>query len=413
MTAGVSTARRRRCAVQRFALLTWLVSLVLLAPSVAHAQAATTPEQRLRQQQDELDKLRRERADLEAKMGQLQRSARSLADEVSNIEAQRATTARLVNALDGQLTTITREVASASSGLARAEQDIVSKRTALQRRMEEIYKRGQLYDVEALLSAQSFAALVARYKYLHDLTLHDRTLVRKVESLRNNIVSQRELLVRLQEEVTRNRTEKDREARRLADLEAQRQRNLKLVQRSATQTRDRLAQLARDESRLANVIALAETARRRAEMAPNARPAAPSTIKTSDLGRLDWPVEGDILYRFGRVINPNNTTTRWNGLGIGASLGTAVRSIASGEVVLAENVGTYGPTVIVQHGGGDYSVYGSLARIDVRKDQTIQKGQVIGTVGAADPDLPPHLHFEVRPKGRAVDPLEWLRAQRK
>jgi murein DD-endopeptidase MepM/ murein hydrolase activator NlpD len=49
----------------------------------------------------------------------------------------------------------------------------------------------------------------------------------------------------------------------------------------------------------------------------------------------------------------------------------------------------------------------------VRKDQNIQKGQAIGTVGAADPDLPPHLHFEVRPKGRAVDPLEWLRAQRR
>jgi septal ring factor EnvC (AmiA/AmiB activator) len=113
------------------------------------------------------------------------------------------------------------------------------------------------------------------------------------------------------------------------------------------------------------------------------------------------------------VVNPNNSTTRWNGLGIGAALGTSVKSIAAGEVVLAEQVGTYGPTVIVQHGGGDYSVYGSLGRIDVRKGQDVQKGQVLGTVGSADPDLPPHLHLEIRPKGRAVDPLEWLRAQRR
>ncbi len=374
---------------------------------------AGTPEQRMRQQQDELDKLRRERANLEAKMANLQRSARSLADEVGNIEAQRATTARLVDALDRQLATITREVAAASSGLVRAEQEIVSKRSALQRRMEQIYKRGRLYDVEALLSAQSFAALVARYKYLHDLTLHDRTLVHRVESLRNNIVTQRELLVRLQDDVTRNRSEKDLEAKRLRGLESQRQRNLTLVQRSATQTRERLTQLARDEARLASVLASLETARRRAELSPNARPAAPSTIKTSDLGRLDWPVDGDILYRFGKVINPNNTTTRWNGLGIGANAGTAVRAIASGEIVLAENFGTYGPTVIVQHGGGDYSVYGSLGRIDVRKGQDVAKGALLGTVGATDPELPPHLHFEVRPKGRAVDPLEWLRAQRK
>ncbi len=391
------------------------LAAVAIAPRATAAQAAgaSTPAQRLRQQQDELDKLRRERTDLEARMLQLQRNARSLVEEVNNLEQQRATTARLVQALDRQLTTITREVAEAGSGLARAEQEIVKKQTALQRRMVEIYKRGQLYDAEAMLSAQSFAALVARYKYLHDLTLHDRSLVQRVELLRNNIVTQRELLVRLQDDVARNRSEKDREANRLRQLESQRQRNLTIVQRNATQTRARLTQLSRDEARVAGVIAGLETARRRAEMSPNARPAAPSTIKTTDLGRLDWPVDGIILYSFGRVVNPNNATTRWNGLGIGAALGTAVKSIAAGEVVLAEQVGTYGPTVIVQHGGGDYSVYGSLGRIDVRKGQDVVKGQALGTIGASDPDLPPHLHLEIRPKGRAVDPLEWLRAQRR
>lgn len=377
------------------------------------AQPPGTAEQRLRQQQDELDRLRRERSDLESRMIELQRSARSLAEEVNNLEAQRATTRRLVDALDQQLTTITREVEEASTGLVQAEQEIVNKRAVLQRRMVEIYKRGQLYDAEALLSAQSFAALVARYKYLHDLALYDRSIVQRVETLRNNIVRQRELLVRLQDEVTRNREEKSREAVRLANLEGQRQRNLANVQRSATQTRERLTQLARDEARLANAIAGFETARRRAEMAPNARPAAPSTIRTSDLGKLDWPVDGDIIYRFGRVVNPNNTTTRWNGVGIGAALGTTVKSIAAGEVVLSDQFLAYGPTVIVQHGGGDYSIYGSLGRIDVRKGQMVQKGQSIGTIGAADPDLPPHLHLEIRPKGRAVDPLEWLRGQRR
>ncbi|MDQ8162287.1 MAG: peptidoglycan DD-metalloendopeptidase family protein [Gemmatimonadota bacterium] len=392
----------------------WCVPIAVRAQtgSGGAGSAAVSAEQRLRQQQDELDKLRRERSALEGKMADLQRSARTLADEVNNLEAQRQTTARLVNALDQQLETITVEVTRAGAGLVRAEGELENKRGALQRRMVEIYKRGILYDVEAMLSAQSFAGLVARYKYLHELALHDRSLVRRVEGLRDQIISQRLLLVRLQDEVTRNRSEKSREARRLADLESRRQRNLTVVQRTAAQTRERLTQLSRDEAKVAGVIASLETVRRRAEMSPNARPAAPSSIRTSDLGKLDWPVDGTILYRFGRVINPNNTTTRWNGIGIGASVGTAVRSIAAGEVVLADNVGTYGPTVIVQHGGGDYSVYGSLARIDVRKGQQIPKGQALGTVGATDPDLPPHLHFEIRPKGRSVDPLEWLRGQR-
>lgn len=393
------------------------VALLLCAaavPPVRAQQPAQPPsaEQRLRQQQDELDKLRRERSDLEARMNELQRSARSLSDEVNNLEAQRQTTRRLVVALDQQLETINEEVIKAGTGLVRAESELEGKRNALQRRMVEIYKRGSLYDVEAMLSAQSFAGLVARYKYLHELALNDRKLVRRVEGLRDQIITQRMLLVRLQDEVSRNRQEKDREARRLAELESRKEKNLTAVQLTAQRTRERLQQLSRDESRIANAINTLETARRRAEMSPNARPAAPSTIRTSDLGKLDWPVDGNIIYRFGRVINPNNTTTRWNGIGISATPGTNVKTISAGEVVLADNVGTYGPTVIVQHGGGDYSVYGSLQNIAVRRGQQVTKGQIIGTVGATDPELPPHLHFEIRPKGRAIDPLEYLRAKR-
>jgi len=76
-------------------------------------------------------------------------------------------------------------------------------------------------------------------------------------------------------------------------------------------------------------------------------------------------------------------------------------------------LGTYGLTVIIDHGGGDYSIYGSLARADVRPQQSVAKGEAVGTVGISDPDIPPHLHFEIRhgTDGRpvAIDPGRWLK----
>jgi septal ring factor EnvC (AmiA/AmiB activator) len=399
--------------IRRITLIACLAvsGVVTGGAGVLHAQATTT-DARLRQQQQELQKLRQEREQLERRMGDLQRSARTLADEVVNLDRQAEATAKLVSVLEQQLAEITAEVDSATGRLVRAEDELLSKRAVLQRRVVDIYKRGPLYSAEAMLSARSFGELVARYKYLYEVARNDRGLVSRVETLRDQIAGQRTLLVRLQDGISRNRSEKTAEEQRLRALEQQRTRRLTVVQRDATQTRARLTQLARDEARLSNMIATLEETRRRAELAPNAKPAAPSTLKTSDFGKLDWPVDGDILYRFGRVVNQNNTTTRWNGLGIAARAGTSVRSVAAGEVMVAEAIGTYGLTVIVQHGGGDYSVYGSLAGLSVRKGATISKGQVIGTVGAADPELPPHLHFEMRPRGRAVDPLEWLRAQR-
>ena len=385
------------------------IALLAMYPSAAAGQQQS-PEARLRAEQARLEQLRRERAELETRMRQLRGTVHDLSAEVANIDRQADMTARAVRSLESQLVSIGEAVDSSTGDLVRAEDELVVKRAMLRSRLIDIYKRGPLHAVEALLAAQSFGELVSRYKYLHLLALRDRALVERVEQLRDRVRRQRGNLVRFQRDIERTREERAFEEKRLRDLERERARSLAATQRRARDTEARLRRIARDEQRLTNVIADLEAVRRRAERGrPSGR--ANSTIRTSDLGQLDWPVDGDIIYNFGRVVNPNNTTTRWNGIGIAATEGTPVKSVSAGSVVVAETFGTYGLTVIVQHGGGDYSVYGSLSRLSVQKGAVISKGQVLGFVGAADPELPPHLHFEMRPQGRAVDPLEWLRRQ--
>jgi len=304
-------------------------------------------------------------------------------------------------------------VENVNVSLARTQDELLIKRATLRRRVQEIYKRGPLYAFEALLSAESFGALVARYKYLHLVAQRDRALVKRVEALSGQISAQRFLLVRLRSDMETNRKQKAEEEARLRRLELQRGRTLAQIQQQAKQAEDRLKQVQRDEQRLAGVIAALEESRRRAESRPNAAP-APRTLTTADIGQLDWPVQGTIVYRFGRFMYPGSTTSgRWNGVGIGAPLGTPVKAVQAGDVALAEQSGTYGMMVIIQHGGGAYSIYSSLQTASVRRGQKVAKGDVIGTVGQSDPELPPRLHFEMRPKdGVAVDPLEWLRRQR-
>ncbi len=380
----------------------------------AHAQQSAPPlagEARLRAQREELDRIRRERADLQRRMSALQSTAHGLSDEVSLLDRQHDATARVVKSLDLQLSAITDEVREAETSLQRAQEEATRKRALLHRRLIEIYKRGPLFSTEVLFSAKSVGDLVARYKYLHILALRDKGLVHRMEELQSTIDSRRVQLVRLESGVVENRTEKAEEAARLAALEQQRSRSLAQVREDAQKTKVRLDQLARSESRLNNVITSLEAERRRSASRGNAV-VTPSSIRTSDLGKLAWPVEGNFLYRFGRFVNPNNTTTRWNGLGISAAAGTTVKSVSSGVVAYAGQMGTYGNTVILEHGGGDYSVYGSLGEIGVRKGAHVAKGQALGTVGVSDPSLGAHLHFEIRRGGPAVDPTEWLRAER-
>jgi septal ring factor EnvC (AmiA/AmiB activator) len=395
-----------------------LVLALLAAPWGVEAQqrpalppSAAQAAERIRQEQASLEKLRAERQELESRMRRLQSSVRDVAAERANLERQARATARVVRSLDQQLSALMGEVEEVNSSLARTQDELRIKQASLRHRLQEVYKRGPLYTLEALLSAESFGALVARYKYLSLVTRRDRTLVTRVETLTGQISAQRQLLVRLQGDMEINRQQKAEEQARLRRLELARGRTLAQLEAEARQAEQRLQQVARDEQRVAGILAALEESRRRAAARPGAAPTV-RAITTEDLGRLDWPVNGTIVYRYGRVINPNNTRVVWNGMGIGAALGTPVRSVAAGEVMVAEQLGTYGLTVLVEHGGGMYSMYASLQELRVQKGARITKGTIVGTVGQSDPDMPPRLHFEIRPQGRAVDPLEWLRRQR-
>jgi septal ring factor EnvC (AmiA/AmiB activator) len=388
------------------------IAFGMITASGALAQGTESAEARVNAQRDELARIRAERDELEKKMNGLQNTAHELRDEVNLLDRQHDATARMVKSLDNQLVAITDEVTTTTADLQASEREAIIKRAVLQRRLIEIYKRGPLYSAEVLFSAQSVAQLVARYKYLHLLALRDKGLVHRLDELHEKIESQHIQLVRLQNSVSENRATKEQEAARLAELEQQQARNLARVQEDAKRAKARLAELEKSEARLNNVIASFEAERRRASGRAGAPALSPSSIRTTDIGRLDWPVNGAFLYRFGRFVNPNNTTTRWNGIGITAPVGTVVKSVSGGTVAYAGPMGTYGNTVILEHGGGDYSVYGSLDRIDVRKGSRVVKGQAIGTVGVSDPALGPHLHFEIRRGGPAVDPADWLRAAR-
>ena len=387
----------------------------LVVVALALPAAAQNPVQqadaKLRAERAHLDSIRAERTELERRRVALQSTVHDLSEELDNVNREVQMTASVVETLDNQLAAINADVSVNTSELARAQDELEIKNVVLQQRLVDIYKRGRLYESEVLLSASSFADLVARYKYLHLAALRDQALVKRVEDLRKQIDHQRENLVRFQEEIQMNLSDKAEEERRLRNLQEEQASSLQQTKQRARETDRRLAVIAADEQKLTDVITSLEKERQLAERQLNRKPPPSSLLpKRASGGTLDWPVPPNtIIYSFGRVVNPDNTTVRWNGIGIAAPAGTEVHAISAGRVVVAEPLGTYGLTVIIQHSGGDYTVYGSLSRLATRKGDVVNRGQLIGYVGSSDPELPSHLHFELRPEGRAVDPLDYLK----
>lgn len=98
------------------------------------------------------------------------------------------------------------------------------------------------------------------------------------------------------------------------------------------------------------------------------------------------------------------------GLDFRASTGDPVRATANGRVVSAGWAGGYGRMVEIDHGNGLSTRYGHMSRISVKVGEQIHIGQVVGEVGSTGRSTGPHLHYETRIDGEAVDPQRFLRA---
>ncbi|MBA4157658.1 MAG: peptidoglycan DD-metalloendopeptidase family protein [Gemmatimonadetes bacterium] len=402
----------------------------MLLPGITPAPlGAQQGRSEIAESQQRLEQIRRERARLRTELTQIRSSVHDISSELRNLEGQVSTSADLLHEMEFQISETQYQIERTSRELTEMQQRLAHRKQVLNLRLSDIYKRGPLHTPQVLLAAESFGDLLSRYKYLYLLARRDRALVHEVSDIRNQLITRDRALQRNMAQLETLREERAQEHGDLANLEQQRKRAL-----SGFQTRERTVQqqeqkLAQDERRLTSLIAELERKRREAEREAAARreaerrraaaagrpaPAAPSgpTITAAARGSLPWPVDGRILYRFGRVVQPNGTAVRMNGIGIAGAGGAAVRSVEAGTVMLAGPFEGYGPTVVISHGGGYYSLYLYLRTISVKEGAEITRGQTVGTIGGSDRAEGAHIEFQIRaPGGEAVDPLVWLRAR--
>jgi len=125
-------------------------------------------------------------------------------------------------------------------------------------------------------------------------------------------------------------------------------------------------------------------------------------------GRLCWPAAGPVLVKFGKRVHPRfNTEIMHNGVEIGAEPGAPVKAVEKGVVRFASWFQGYGNLVIVDHGGGYYTIYAHLAEFRAGVGQEVAAGQTIGTVGDTGSLEGPSLYFEIRHHRKPLNPESW------
>ncbi|HEY6101838.1 MAG TPA: peptidoglycan DD-metalloendopeptidase family protein [bacterium] len=146
----------------------------------------------------------------------------------------------------------------------------------------------------------------------------------------------------------------------------------------------------------------ATTARVGAQRVGEAFTKASSTAVRIARGFL-WPARGQLTSRFG--------WRRWrhhDGIDIAAPYGSPIYAARPGRVIYAGWYFAYGRAVIVDHGDGLQTLYGHASELLVRTGETVNQGELIARVGSSGRATGPHVHFEVRVNGKAVNPMRYM-----
>ena len=118
-----------------------------------------------------------------------------------------------------------------------------------------------------------------------------------------------------------------------------------------------------------------------------------------------WPVKGKIISKFGLLAKG----LRNDGINISADIGNPVLAIESGKIVYAGNeIQAFGNLILIKHYNDKTSAYAHLDKINVKKGESVNKGQIIALVGNSGKVSIPQLHFEIRDKDGPLDPLKFL-----
>ncbi|AUC87139.1 peptidoglycan DD-metalloendopeptidase family protein [Alteromonas hispanica] len=382
--------------VLRTSLFTLLLGLLMHLSTPVYGQDAAQSEQK--------ERLAKLQAELVARQQVLQNSKAS-ADELEGVlkqsELEIAKVAKALSNTKQSLERVEKEQNALQKEQATLKSAIRQQQSLLASQLKSAFMAGH-YDYAKMLfyqdDAKSFERVITYYKYVA------KARQKEIETFRDNVArleTVNEELVEKAEALAQLKDEQENQRAILLTRQNDRKATLKKLNKTIASESQKIASLKANEKALVDAIEKARIAAERA--------AREATITLDGLaklkGQLDAPVKGRIRKLFG---NRRQGQVRWKGIVIDGAEGDPVNSIAPGKVLYADWLRGFGLVSIVDHGDGYMSVYGHNQALLKQAGDEVRRGERIALVGRSGGQEFPNLYFEIRHKGKAINPTAFL-----
>jgi murein hydrolase activator len=272
----------------------------------------------------------------------------------------------------------------------------------VKRKMRVLYMQRKISSSGLLLmNAQDISRLQKNLKNLEFMTGYENRLLTGYKETLARLSEQEMQLVALKGELIRQHQKVASEEGRLSQKKSRKEKLLTSVKKEKS---SHLAAMRELEQASKKILELLKATEKRKDARTE------GTGFASMKGKLPWPVQGKIALPYGSQRDPKfNTPIFRSGTYLQKTGGDSqARAVHEGKVVFAEWFKGYGQLVILNHGDGYHTLYGSLSDIFTKVGDIIKKRQPIGRVGNSGIIDSDGLYFEVRYKGKPLDPLQWL-----
>ena len=303
------------------------------------------------------------------------------------------------------------KLSETESGISKLEAEIRANkkniekhRDWLKRKLQAIHKYGNNSDtVLLLLSADDISQLMRQGKYLRYVSVYEHRLLEGYKESLESLSRKEKQLVVLKKDLEKNEEKVKKQEEKLAEAMKHKETVLVSVRKQQASHTRILKELQDASNRILDIIKESERAQKGKEDIFAGK--GFGSLK----GRLPWPAEGRIAIPYGSQKDPQFSTPIFrSGAFIQSDSDSYAKAVHGGKVVFAEWFKGYGQMVIINHGDGYHTLYGSLSEIFTRVGDIIKGKQAIGRVGTSGLMNSTGLYFELRYKGKPLDPLQWL-----
>jgi septal ring factor EnvC (AmiA/AmiB activator) len=286
------------------------------------------------------------------------------------------------------------------------DKKISKRKNYLKDRLRSFYKQRYGGTALVLISAKDYSDLIRKSRYISLIAYQDEKLInafnREMKDLDNKKIS----METLQQTLETNKRKALKKKKEMQHDRRKKERLLSTIRSKRSSYEKAVKELEKSSKELRKMIKNLEKRR-----LPRA------VIGSGFLSwkrRLPWPVKGKIIVPYGKYKDPKfNITVLKNGIEIKPLEGYSPKAVLTGRVVYADWFKGYGKILILDHGSGYHTLYGHMSEIFHGIGDIIKQGMTLGKIGKSEMLDIHTLYFEIRYKGKPVDPMKWLKKKRR